>query len=81
VYSLARILGAARRVIAERLPVDRCSAFLVTSVGISSDAGAHGASPSDMSQRTDAAAELIAAQVTAERRVATIRRASSLLLT
>jgi len=79
-HSLARILDAATRVIAERLRVDGCSAFLRDERGHLVRGAAYGASPSGMSQRADADAELIALQVAAERRVATVRGESTSLL-
>jgi phosphotransferase system, enzyme I, PtsP len=73
-HSLARILEAAARVIAERLGVDDCFVFLLDERGTlirSSAAGSHS---------SDAAAESIAAQVTAERRAATVRAETASLL-
>src|SRR5690349_2957099 len=79
-HSLARILDAATRVIAERLHVDGCSAFLRNERGDLVRSAAYCSSVTGMSQRADAEAELIAAQVTAERRVATDRGESTSLL-
>ena len=79
-HSLVRILDAATRVIAQRLRVDGCSAFLRDERGHLVRGAAYGASPSGMSQRADAEAEMIAAQVAAERRVATVRGESTSLL-
>jgi phosphotransferase system enzyme I (PtsP) len=72
-HSLARILDAATRVIAERLHVDGCAAFLRDERGDLVRRAACGSSASGMSQCADAEAERIAAQVVAEGRVATVR--------
>jgi len=79
-HSLARILEAATRVIAERLRVDGCSAFLLDERGELFRSTASGADVSGMSRHADAEAQLIAAQVTAERRVASFRAETTSLL-
>jgi phosphotransferase system enzyme I (PtsP) len=79
-HSLARILDAAARVIAERLRVDGCFVFLLDAQGHLVRSAADSSSPSGRSPRADAEAESIAAQVTAERRVATIRAETTSLL-
>ena len=78
-HSLARILDAAARVIAERLRVDGCFVFLLDEHGDLVRSAAHSSNSTGRSQRADAEVESIAAQVTAERRVATVRGETSLL--
>lgn len=72
-HSLTRILEAAVGVIAERFRVDRCIVFLLDEHGSPVKSAASGPVSFDQSQRADADAVSIAAQVTAERRVATVR--------
>lgn len=72
-HSLARILDAAARVIAERLRVDGCFVFLLDEHGDLVRSAAGSSNSSGRRQRADAEAESIAARVTAERRVATVR--------
>ena len=79
-HSLARILEAATRVIAERLRVDGCFVFLLDEHGDLVRGAADGSNSSGRSQRADAEAESIAAQVIAERRVATARGETTSLL-
>lgn len=79
-HSLARILDAATRVIAERLRVDSCSAFLRDERGDLVRSAAYGSRASGMSDRAGAEAKLIAAQVTAEGHVATVRAETTSLL-
>ncbi len=78
-HSLERILDAATRVIAERLSVEGCSVFLLDERG-GLARGAAGGSGSSGTERADAEAASIAAQVTAERRVATARGEKTSLL-
>lgn len=79
-HSLERILEAATRVIAERLRVDGCFVFLLDEHGDLVRGAADGAGSSGRSQRADAEAKSIAAQVIAERRVATAREETTSLL-
>ncbi|BDG04775.1 phosphoenolpyruvate--protein phosphotransferase [Anaeromyxobacter oryzae] len=72
-HSLDRILEAATRVIAERLRVEGCFVFLLDEHGDLVRGAADGFHPSGRSQPPGAEAESIAAQVIAERRVATTR--------
>ncbi len=79
-HSLARILDEAARVIVERLRVDGCLVFLLDEHGDLVRSAADSSNSSGRSQRADAEAESIAVQVTAERRVATIRGETTSLL-
>jgi phosphotransferase system enzyme I (PtsP) len=79
-HSLARILDAAARVIAKRLRVDGCFVFLLDEHGDLVRSAADSSNSSGSSQRADVEAESIAAQVTAERRVATVRGETTSLL-
>lgn len=79
-HSLERILDAAARVIAERLRVDCCFVFLLDEHGDLVRNAADSSNSSGRGQRADAEAESIAAQVTAERRVATVRGKTASLL-
>ncbi|HEY3352750.1 MAG TPA: phosphoenolpyruvate--protein phosphotransferase [Polyangia bacterium] len=79
-HSLARILDAAVRVIAERHHVEGGFVFLLDEQGNLVRSAASGSTSSGGSQRADAEAESIAAQVTAERRVATVRHDTSSLV-
>ena len=79
-HSLARILDAAARVITERLRVDGCLVFLLDERGDLVRSAAYGSDSSGRSQLADAEAELIAAEVTAERRLATVRGETASLL-
>src|SRR6185503_4778265 len=71
-HSLERILDAATRVIANRLHVDGCFVFLLDERGGLVRRAASGPTSSGGRERADADAEKIAAEVTAERRVATV---------
>ncbi len=79
-HSLERILEAATRVIAERLRVDGCFVFLLDERGDLVRGAADGSSSPGRGQRADAEAESMAAQVIAERRVATSRGETTSLL-
>ncbi len=79
-HSLERILGAATRVIAERMRVDGCFVFLLDEHGDLVRGAAAGSDSSGRSQPEKAEAESIAAQVVAERRVATARGETTTLL-
>ena len=79
-HSLARILDAATRVIANRLRVDGCFVFLCDERGGLVRRAAYGPTSSGRRERADADAETIAGQVTAERRVATVRGETTSLL-
>ncbi len=79
-HSLERILEAATRVIAERLRVDGCFVFLLDEHGDLVRSAADGLKSSGRSQSADAEAKSIAAQVVAERRIATARRETTSLL-
>src|SRR4030095_1959969 len=79
-HSLVRILDRAAKVIAERLRVDVCFVFLLDEHGDLVRSAADSSDRSGGSQGTDAEAESIAAQVTAERRVATVRGQTTSLL-
>ena len=79
-HSLERILTAATPVIAERLRVDACSVFLLADHGDLVRSPAGGDSSCEGSEHADAEAESIAAQATAERRVATAHGAATSLL-
>ena len=79
-HSLARILDAAARVIAERLRVDACFVFLLDEHGDLVRSAVDGFDSPWRSERADAEADSIAAQVTAERRVATAHGETTSLL-
>src|SRR5512143_3700701 len=79
-HSLERILEAATRVIAERLLVEGWLVFLLAEHGELGWGAAGGAGSSGRSERADAEAKSIAAQVIAERRVATSRGEAASLL-
>ena len=79
-HSLARILDAATRVIANRLRVDGCFVFLLDEHGGLVRRAAYGPTTSGRRERADDDAQTIAGQVTAERRVATVRGESTSLL-
>lgn len=79
-HSLERILEAATRVVAERMRVDACVVFLLDEHGDLVRGAADGSSSSGRSQHADAEVESIAAQVIAERRVATSRGETTSLL-
>ncbi|HVO22504.1 MAG TPA: phosphoenolpyruvate--protein phosphotransferase [Candidatus Margulisiibacteriota bacterium] len=79
-HSLVRILDAAARVIAERLRVDGCFVFLLDEHGGLVRSATDSPNSSWRSQPANAAAASIAAQVTAERRVATVRGETTSLL-
>jgi phosphotransferase system enzyme I (PtsP) len=79
-HSLTRILDAAARAIADRLCLEGCFVFLLDEHGDLVQSAADNSSSSGRSQRADAEAESIAAQVTAERRVATVRGKTTSLL-
>lgn len=79
-HSLARILDAATRVIAERLCVDGCFVFLLDEHGDLVRSAAGGSNSSGRSQTADAEAKSIAAQVTAERRAAAAHGETTSLL-
>jgi phosphotransferase system enzyme I (PtsP) len=74
-HSLGRILEAAVRVIAKRLRVDGCSVFLLDRDGGLVRRAVYGPTSSGRG-----AAETIAGEVTAERRVATVREDTTSLL-
>jgi len=79
-HSLARILESATRLIAERLRVDGCSAFLLDERGELFRSAAGASNASGMDDRADAEARLIAARVVAEGRVASARAETTSLL-
>ncbi len=76
-HSLARILEAATRVIADRLSVEGCQVFLLDAHGDLVRAAAGGSTAPD---RADPEAQAVAAQVVAERRVAAVRGEAASLL-
>ena len=81
-HSLERILDEAARVITERLCVDGCFVFLLDEHGNLARSPADGSNSAGNRQRADAEAERLAAQVTAEGRVAAFRgKTTSLLAT
>ena len=72
-HSLARILDAGARVIAERLCVDRCLVFLFDEHGDLVRAAVYDSTGNGRDQRADAEVDLAAARVVAERRLTTVR--------
>jgi hypothetical protein len=79
-HSLARILEAAMRVIANRLRVDGCSVLLLDEHGGLVRRAAYHPTSTGRREPADTDAETIAGQVTAERRVATLRGETASLL-
>jgi phosphotransferase system, enzyme I, PtsP len=79
-HSLAPILDAAARIIAERLHVDGCFMFLLDEHGHLVGSIADRSHGSARSQLPDAESKSIAAQVTAERRAATVHGGTRSLL-
>ena len=78
-HSLARILDAASRVIAERLHVDGCFEFLLDEHGELGRSAVDSSSSSGRNRRAEIEAKSIAAQVTAEGRAAAVCGETSLL--
>ncbi|MFC1706953.1 phosphoenolpyruvate--protein phosphotransferase [Planctomycetota bacterium] len=79
-HSLARLLDAAARMVAERLRVDDCFVFLLDEHGDLVRSPADSPDSAKKSQREDAEAESIAAQVTANGHGATVRGETTSLL-
>jgi phosphotransferase system enzyme I (PtsP) len=79
-HSLERILDAATRVVAERLLVEGCSVFLLDGRGALARAGADPSCEPGWDPAAAAEAASIAAQVVAERRVASLGAEASSLL-
>jgi phosphotransferase system enzyme I (PtsP) len=79
-HSLERILEAATRVIADRLRVDDCIVFLLDPQGIPERRAASRPVSSGSVEPADTDAEALAGQVTAERRVVTVRGEATSLL-
>lgn len=79
-HSLSRILGEAVRLIAERLHVDGCSAFLVDDAGRLACEASKRSDALAMSKGAEAEAERVALQVTAEKQISAVRMAVTSLL-